>query len=331
MALLQEQAHDSIEVVGLLIVERASEHQQTRRVWEERIQDFSPGEYLAVSQHARAHVPAMDFSAMLACVRLGLCDSHVFAHYLPRLSELAPEFDAEERRRVAALIDDVWAMYFPLGEDRDLPYGMACLLYEMGDYPRALHYFERSLDIYGPHTGTYYNMAACHHLLNRPELALTLLQRLLKTDPGNAPALELLDLLSGPTLQSLSFTRFYRFWHIPYKPPPTTLQKIANRCSNDFSRMPALYSPCLELATLRRKAWNLLESPLVVTIQAQLRSESPFTRLALTPSRDHRPNTSVGSAAEPSSCSPFRPRSRARSPAPLRVAASARPGPGGRG
>ncbi|HEY8037544.1 MAG TPA: tetratricopeptide repeat protein [Methylobacter sp.] len=196
LALLQEKAHDSIAVVGLLMVERASEHEQTRRVWEERIQDFSPGEYLAVSQHARAHISEMGLSTMLAYVRLGLFDSHLFAHYLPRLRELAPEFDTEERSRVGALIDEVWAMYFPLGEDRDLPYGMACLLYEMDDYPRALQYFERSLGIYGPHTGTYYNMAVCYHLLNQPEQALPLLQRLLETDPGNAPALELLNLLS---------------------------------------------------------------------------------------------------------------------------------------
>jgi hypothetical protein len=43
----------------------------------------------------------------------------------------------------------------------------------------------------------FYNMAVCHHLLNQPEQALPLLQRLLETDPDNAPALELLDLLSG--------------------------------------------------------------------------------------------------------------------------------------
>jgi len=194
LALLQEKAHDSIAVVGLLMVERAAEHEQTRRVWEERIQDFSPGEYLAVSQHARAHIPDMSFSAMLAYVRLGLGDSHVFGHYLPRLRELAPEFDSEERSRVTALIDEVWDMYFPLGEDRDLAYGMGCLLYEMDDYPRALHYFERSLVIYGPHTGTYYNMAVCHHLLNQAGQALPLLQRLLETEADNAPALELLNL-----------------------------------------------------------------------------------------------------------------------------------------
>jgi hypothetical protein len=137
IALLQQRKHDSIEVVGLLIVDQAVAHEQTLCAWASRVQDFSPGEYLVVSQHARAHIPQMTLAAMLAYVRLGLCDSHVFAHYLPRLQELMPEFDADERSRVTALIDEVWEMYFPLGEDRDLPYGMACLLYEMDDYPSA--------------------------------------------------------------------------------------------------------------------------------------------------------------------------------------------------
>jgi len=138
-------------------------------------------------------------AALLALYAETLDNAHVLVpaaglNCLRRLRELAPEFDSEERSRVTALIDEVWEMYFPLGEDRDLAYGMGCLLYEMDDYPRALHYFERSLDIYGPHTGTYYNMAVCHHLLNQAGQALPLLQRLLETDPGNAPALDLLNL-----------------------------------------------------------------------------------------------------------------------------------------
>ncbi|MCE3005824.1 MAG: tetratricopeptide repeat protein, partial [Rickettsiales bacterium] len=46
------------------------------------------------------------------------------------------------------------------------------------------------------------------------------------------------------------------------------------------------------------------QSPLALTIRTRLRAGSPFTRLALAPSRDHGPSASVGSLAEPSSCSP---------------------------
>lgn len=134
---------------------------------------------------------------MLAYMRLGLCDSHVLAHYLPRLRELAPEMDAEERAAVAALIDEVWEIYFPLGEDRDLPFGMGCLRYELDDYPKALRYFERSLGIYGPHTGTYYNMAVCHQLLGHPELAEPFARKVVQADPGNGAARELLEAFGG--------------------------------------------------------------------------------------------------------------------------------------
>lgn len=195
LALLQERECDGIAVAGFLMVERAAEHAATRRAWQAAVQDFSPGEYLAVSQHARAHIPEINLAAMIAYVRLGRCDSHLFAHYLPRLRELAGEFDADERARVAALIDEVWEMYFPLGEIRDLSYDMACLLYEMDDYPRALQYFQRSLQIYGPHTGTYCNMAVCHQLLGQPELAEPLARKVVQADPENHTAQELLETL----------------------------------------------------------------------------------------------------------------------------------------
>lgn len=204
LALLEEQSHDGIQVVGLLMAERAPQYWQTLRAWQNRVQAFSPGEYLSVSQHARAYMPEMSLAAMLAYVRLGLCDSHIFAHYLPRLRALAPDFDAGERGRVIALIDEVWRMYFPLGEDRDLPYGMGCLLYEMDAYRQALVYFERSLEIYGAHTGTYYNMAVCHSLLDQPELAEPLARKVVAHDPENSEARELLARIEQNKLAAAS-------------------------------------------------------------------------------------------------------------------------------
>jgi|GEM_PF-3554378 hypothetical protein len=115
---------------------------------------------------------------------------------------------------------------------------------------------------------------------------------------------------------------------VPIPEPSTTATMLAGLrigISNDFSRKPTLNSPCLEQATVRRQAHA---PPFAVTIQARLRPGSPFTRRDLAPSRDHGPSTPVGSVAEPSSCSPLRLRSRATTPAPLRVAAPTGAGPG---
>ena len=134
----------------------------------------------------------MSAEEILAYVRLSLYDSHQFARYLPRLTELAPELNARDRRNLSDTVDKVWDLYYPLGEEVDLAHQIACLLYEMDDYARALTFFERSIDIYREHTGTLYNMAVCYQFLDQHEQAETLLRKVVQHDPDNHPAQTLL-------------------------------------------------------------------------------------------------------------------------------------------
>ena len=129
---------------------------------------------------------------ILAYLRLSHHDSHQFGRYLPRLIELAPKFDGDTRDDVTDAIEKVWALYFPLGEDLDLASRIAALLYAMSNYPRALEYFERAMEIYGPDTGTLYNIACCYQLLGEDAMAAAVLHKVLEYDPENESAKTLL-------------------------------------------------------------------------------------------------------------------------------------------
>ncbi len=109
------------------------------------MQEFSPEEFHTITKHARKAISEMSAEEILAYVRLSLYDSHQFARYLPRLTELAPALNARDRRNLSDTVDKVWDLYFPLGEERDLAHQIACLLYERDDYARALTFFERSM------------------------------------------------------------------------------------------------------------------------------------------------------------------------------------------
>jgi len=106
---------------------------------------------------------------ILAYLRLSHHDAQQFGRYLPRLMELAPKLDRNQHRAVKDAIDRVWELYFPLGEEKDLANAIACLLYEMDDYRKALEYFGHSAEIYGTDTGTLANVAACRRLLAKEE------------------------------------------------------------------------------------------------------------------------------------------------------------------
>lgn len=196
IALVPNSHHHSINIIGLLLLQDASRYTTTQQAYQRYVQDFSPDDFYSITKHARPYIATMTVEDILAYLRLSHYDSHQFARYLPRLIELAPEFDPEEQQDVKAAIAKVWDLYFPLGEDLDLSYQIACLLYEMDDYSAALTYFEHSIGIYGKYTGTLYNMAVCHQFLDQPAQAKVLLDKVLQYDPNNQSARELLNTIN---------------------------------------------------------------------------------------------------------------------------------------
>jgi tetratricopeptide (TPR) repeat protein len=192
LALVPTDHHASINLIGLLMLADAGAHAQTRHAYRRHVQEFGPDSFYSITKHARKTIPEMSVEDILAYLRLSRHDSHQFGRYLPRLMQLAPEFDAAIRQDVTAAIEQVWEMYFPLGEDLDLANCIAALLYAMDDHAGALGYFERSMAIYGADTGTLYNIAACYHLIGEHDAAVAVLHKVLEYDGTNDAAKQLL-------------------------------------------------------------------------------------------------------------------------------------------
>jgi tetratricopeptide (TPR) repeat protein len=192
LALIPTSHHHSICVTGLVLLAQPERYRETRNAYRRTVREFGPDDFYTITKQARQHLAQLSAADILAYLRLSHHDSHQFGRYLPRLRELAPDFDAATKEDVADAVDRVWDLYFPLGEELDLANGIAGLLYEMDDYPRALTFFRRSIEIYGRDTGTLFNMAACHHLLGQDAPAAALLRDVIERDPENREAAALL-------------------------------------------------------------------------------------------------------------------------------------------
>jgi len=192
LALFPDHEHTSINIGCFVLVHEVERYSETRSAYQRSVQDFGPDDLYRIYRSARQQSGDMSVDDILAHLRLSLYDSHQCRYYLPRLLELAPTLDKNKRQAVTSAIEQVWKAYFPLREVFDLPYQIADLFYALEDYQHALLYFERSVKIYGPHTGTLYNMAVCHQLLGQHERAKELLQRVVRYDPENQSAMSLL-------------------------------------------------------------------------------------------------------------------------------------------
>jgi tetratricopeptide (TPR) repeat protein len=192
VALFPNSRYQSVNVGCLLMLGGAAEHTETKQAYQRHIQDFGPDDFFTITKYARKHVEEMTIQEVLAYVRLSQYDSRQFMACVPRLAVLVRDLDVEEHASLVNAIDRVWDLYFPLGEEPDLAYEAGLLLFDLKEHARALLYFERSLEIYGPHTGTLYNMAACYHAMGHHDQASYLLQKVLDYDPANEPAKALL-------------------------------------------------------------------------------------------------------------------------------------------
>lgn len=92
------------------------------------------------------------------------------------------------REKLCLVIQYVWDNYYHIGEERDLAFSIAMLLYAMRRYRNALDYFQHSLKLWGPDASTYYNMAMCRESLGQLGPALELIDQTLEMDAAFEPA-----------------------------------------------------------------------------------------------------------------------------------------------
>ena len=149
-----------------------------------------PDDFFGVYTLLRDHPHLLELQHILSALRVSLFDCHQLNVFLPKLIELAPDFSQSEKRVVSQVLEQCWYNYFPLGENNDPISKMANLFYEIDEYPRAIHFFELSLSLYGKDQGTLYNLAACYFQSGSLAKSVKILQEILEA--GHYPEAEVL-------------------------------------------------------------------------------------------------------------------------------------------
>jgi tetratricopeptide (TPR) repeat protein len=193
LALVPQDYQDELQISCCLMVKGPQHHIETRRAYQRHVLDFSPVDFFHIIFQAEQTIGKMSPEEVLAYFRLSCYDSIQLERCLPRLVELAPQLNSDERAAVKDAIERVWNSYFPMDKEFDMADEIARLLYTMGEYEPALIYFSRSVESFGPNTGSLYNIASCHLMLGQPSLAEPLLMRVLEEHPGHEQASKLLE------------------------------------------------------------------------------------------------------------------------------------------
>ena len=113
-ALVPDPGRGGLHTVALLRLPEAEDHRATAAAWRRHLAAFGPGDYLKLSQLACANAEQLSAEQLLAFLRLGQGDSHLFARLLPRLQQLAVDLQPQERLGLLESVAQVERMQFPL-------------------------------------------------------------------------------------------------------------------------------------------------------------------------------------------------------------------------
>lgn len=176
--------HSSINISAFASGYSADDLVETRGAYDDALDALSPDDFFVMVTTLRENTAEqLKPETALALVRLSQWDVEVLLRNLPAFLDNMDGMPTYFKEELAWTVNQVWEMYYPIGEEWDAASYMSMLLYSMGYYTDALTYLERSLALYGPFVTTYHNMALCHAAMRQPEQAMECVAKALEQDP----------------------------------------------------------------------------------------------------------------------------------------------------
>lgn len=191
IALFAKHRYQSINTGCLLAVPKPGDYKELQNAYNKEVLHFGPDDFFSIKKHAERNISDMRLWQLAAYIRLTGYDANFFKQCIPALLKLLPGADTEDIADMQLLIQQVWNMYYPIGEEQDLAFDMGLLLYQMSQYSDALTFFNLSLYASPPTASVYYNMAACYFKLEDDEQAQEYINLCLLIWPNNPDALAL--------------------------------------------------------------------------------------------------------------------------------------------
>lgn len=147
---------------------------ETKLTFDRAIEQFGPYQFQTMTLGMKQDCPEPSLLHILCLLRLSNWDPGIIIDYAPAIIEQVGEAPPHLEREIRRALDKVWDNYFPIGERANLAHEIASILQAMDQEVDALRYYERSLELYGVHPSTLYNMGLCHYRLGNLERALEL-------------------------------------------------------------------------------------------------------------------------------------------------------------
>ncbi len=161
---------------------------ETQLTYQTAVEQFGPDDYFVIVKGLEKNYQHLSLAQMQAYMRLSHWDTQTFLSCFPNLLDKGETLTIVEREDLYQAVQEVWDIYYPMGDKPDVAFYLGMLLYSMAFFPESLEFFNHSIQLYGSNASTLYNIAMCHYNLGQPSTALNFIDQALKKDPAFEPA-----------------------------------------------------------------------------------------------------------------------------------------------
>jgi tetratricopeptide (TPR) repeat protein len=184
--------HAHLNIAVFLLGSHPGGYTETLQAYRQAVENCGPDDFYALKKAIEHGYNSWTLKQLLAYIRLSGFDAKIMLACYPALVDRIEHATESEKQELYRVIQEVWEVYYPLGEERDMPFHLAVLLYEMGYFAEAIEHYDRSVKLYGPSAAVAYNTSLCHYYLRQFEAAFESIKAALVLDPDCEDARRLL-------------------------------------------------------------------------------------------------------------------------------------------
>lgn len=180
--------HNSINICAAAFGEHPQNYPETSLAFNSTIVQNNPDDFFTLRQVLTEHYGTLSIEQILAYLRLSGWDGAVFMDCFSVIMAKLENLSSSMQEELFWAAQNIWDNYYPIGEQRDLPFYLGMLLYTMEYFPEALEYLQHSRQIYGDDPNTLYNMGMCYYRLRQLDQAMDYITQTLEFKPEFEPA-----------------------------------------------------------------------------------------------------------------------------------------------
>ncbi len=176
-----------LEVAALCMGGRPPQFPSLRLEFED-LKRLSPVQIFRVMTAAGKSLDNFELEDLLGLLGLAAYDAYTFHSLSERLFALAGPAPTAGQRRLCAALKKVQDHFFPLSGSRDVFFDLGRMYTSMRRFNEALELFQLSLEVFGEHPVTLYNLGLNLYREGRRRAALAALERCLELSPDYGKA-----------------------------------------------------------------------------------------------------------------------------------------------